>query len=269
LELDLPWFDKENRRGATRHRYDGNNAWVGLDGSLVRRCQIINLSRTGVRLAVTNADSLPNKFTLILSKNSRGRPARVKWRCGNEIGAEFFGAYAGSGSRLAADTPKANSSSISRLDADAPKANSSSASRLGADGLKANTGSRLTADAPGAVSATRGKGKKTEKPVSNLSLQARGQQRQGRSSLKTDARKFIGSITHSSRSPSSNSTLSEQRDQVDQGNTKKKSLDLSRLRKKLGPNHIALIHALKEVDPDSPHGRELASIIESLEETSD
>jgi hypothetical protein len=265
LELDLPWFDKENRRGATRHRYDGNNTWVGLDGSLVRRCQIIDLSRTGVRLAVTNADSLPNKFTLILSKNSRGRPARVKWRCGNEIGAEFFAAYADSGSRLAADTPKANSSSISRLHADAPKANSSSGSRLGADGLKANTGSRLTADAPGAVSATRGEGQKSE----NLSLQARGQQRQGRTNLKPDARRFIGSITHSSRSPSSNSTLSEQRDQVDQGNTKKKSLDLSRLRKKLGPNHIALIHALKEVDPDSPHGRELASIIESLEETSD
>jgi hypothetical protein len=265
LELDLPWFDKENRRGAPRHRYDGNDAWVGLDGSLVRQCQIVDLSRTGVRLAVTNAKDLPNKFTLILSKNSRGRPARVKWRNGNEIGAEFFAANTDSATRLAPDTRKANSSSVSRLDADA---NSSSASRLGADGPKANTGSRLTADAPRAVRATQGGGQKFEKPVYNLSLQAQDQQRQGLTNLTTDAQKLADSITPV-EAHRQITALSEQRHQVDHGKSTKKSMDLSRLQKKLGPNHIALIHALKDVDPESPHGQELASIIESLDETSD
>jgi hypothetical protein len=233
----LPWFDKENRRGAPRHRYEGTNTWVGLDGSLVRHCQIIDLSRTGVRLVITNADSLPNKFTLILSRNSSGRPARVKWRRGNEIGAEFFAT---------------NSSSIPRLATESPKA---------------NTGSRLTADAPRAVRAPRGEDQKSEKRVSNLSLQAQHQQRQDVTNLKTDARKAIGSITPV-EAHRQTTALSEQRDQVDQGKKTKKNMDLSRLQKKLGPNHIALIHALKDVDPESSHGQELASIIESLDETS-
>ena len=100
----MPWFVKENRRAAPRHRGDNNNAWIRLEGSLVRRCQVVDLSRTGVRLTVMNADSLPNTFTLILSKNTTGRPARVKWRRGNEVGAEFF--EASPGSRLTADAPR-------------------------------------------------------------------------------------------------------------------------------------------------------------------
>jgi hypothetical protein len=89
-EITLPWFVKENRRVAPRHHYDGNNTWIRLEGSLTRQCQVLDLSRTGVRLTVTNAHSLPNKFTLILSKNCSGRPARVKWRRGTEVGAEFL-----------------------------------------------------------------------------------------------------------------------------------------------------------------------------------
>jgi hypothetical protein len=45
---------------------------------------------------------------------------------------------------------------------------------------------------------------------------------------------------------------------------KKKRMDLSQLRKKLGPDHVALIHALRDVDPESPDGKELASIIAGL-----
>jgi PilZ domain-containing protein len=57
----------------------------------MRQCQVLDLSRTGVRLTVTNAHSLSNTFTLILSRNSSGLPARVKWRRGTEVGAEFLG----------------------------------------------------------------------------------------------------------------------------------------------------------------------------------
>jgi hypothetical protein len=224
----LPWFVKENRRAAPRHRYDDNNTWIRLGGSLTRPCQVLDLSRTGVRLTVTNAHSLPNTFTLILSKNSSGRPARVKWRRGTEVGAEFF------------------------------RANSSSASRL-------------TADAPRAVKPRGGEGQKSENLMSTLSSQAQVQQ-QDVAKLKADARRVVGSISGDKAKTEADcqiTDLGEQLDRADQEKNSKKRLDLSRLQKTLGPEHVALVHALKDVDPESPHGQELASMIESLDESRD
>jgi len=86
----LLWFGQENRRVAPRRRYDNYNAWIRLGGTLVRQCEVLDISRTGVRVRCTNAQNIPNTFILILSKGSTGRPARVKWRNGNELGAEFF-----------------------------------------------------------------------------------------------------------------------------------------------------------------------------------
>ncbi len=224
----MPWFVKENRRAAPRHRYDCNNSWIRLEGSLTRPCQVLDLSRTGVRLTVTNAHSLPNTFTLILSKNSSGRPARVKWRRGTEVGAEFF------------------------------RANSSSASRL-------------TADAPRAVKPRGGEGQKSENLMSALSLHAQAQQPDV-AKLKADAREVVGSISGDKAKTEADcqiTDLGEQLDRADQEKNSKKRLDLSRLQKKLGPEHVALVHALKDVDPESPHGQELASMIESLDESCD
>jgi hypothetical protein len=241
----LPWFVTENRRAAPRHRYDGNDTWVRLGGSLVRQCQIVDLSRTGVRLAVTNAETLPNTFALILSKNSSGRPARMKWRCGNEVGAEFF------------------------------TANSSLALRS-------------TAEAPSAVKPRRSEGQKSENRLSTLTLHAQVQHPIV-AKLKTDDRAVVGSIGGDKAKTGSISgdkaktgtingdkpetkvhcqitDIGEQLDRADQEKDSKKRMDLSRLQKKLGPTHLALIHALGDVDPESPHGQELASIIDSLDE---
>jgi hypothetical protein len=201
----LPWFVKENRRAALRHRYDdGSSTRIQVEGSLTRSCQVLDLSRTGVRLAVTNAHSLPNIFTLMLSNNSGGyRTARVKWRRGNEVGAEFF---------------KADSASVSQSTADAPRA---------------------------------------VKP---------------RATSEADARGLGGGISGDKAKNEAHCQMADssaQLDRTDQKKSAKKGIDLSRLQKKLGPKHIALIHALKDIDPESPHGQELASIIESLDETSD
>jgi hypothetical protein len=57
-----------------------------------RRCRVLDLSRTGVRLKIANAHRIPDVFTLILSNNSSGFPARVKWRRQTQIGAEFSSA---------------------------------------------------------------------------------------------------------------------------------------------------------------------------------
>ena len=221
----MPWFVKENRRAAPRHRGENDDAWIRLEGSLVRRCQVVDLSRTGVRLTVTNADSLPNTFTLILSKNTTERPARVKWRCGNEVGAEFF---------------------------------------------EASPSSRLTADAPRVVKPRGGEDQKS-KSLSTLLLHGPAQ-RPDHAKLKTDAREVVGGTSGDKAKTETRCQItdrSEGTDLADQEKNSKNRMDLSWLQKKLGPDHVPLIHALKDVDPESPQGQELASIIESLDATSD
>jgi hypothetical protein len=51
---------------------------------------VLDLSDTGVRISVDGAANIPTEFALFLSKKSQGRRARVKWRRGNQIGAEFI-----------------------------------------------------------------------------------------------------------------------------------------------------------------------------------
>jgi hypothetical protein len=157
----------------------------------------------------------------MLSKSSGGyRPARVKWRRGNEVGAEFF---------------TADSASVSQS----------------------------TADAPRAV--------KPRGVMSTLSLHAQAQEPHVFTS-EADARGLGGGISGDKAKNEAHCQMADSSarlDRTDQTKSRKKRMDLSRLQKKLGPKHIALIHALKDIDPESVHGQELASIIESLDETSD
>jgi len=50
---------------------------------------VIDISRTGVRFEVVNADSMPDKFLLLFSKGDHGQHASVAWRRGTQVGAEF------------------------------------------------------------------------------------------------------------------------------------------------------------------------------------
>jgi hypothetical protein len=247
-------FVAKNRRAAPRHRYNGNDAWIRVGGSLTRRCQVLDLSQTGVRLAVTSPHSLPDTFTLIFSKNSSGcRLARVKWWRGTEVGAEFFAVDSCSVSHLSADPPRANPSLASRLALDAPRINSSQASGL-------------TAVAPRAGTSREGKGQKSGNLISTLSFRTPAAQQdipkpKALGPGNGDKAKFEAHC----QTPD----ISGQVDRADREQSSKNRMDLSRLQKKLGPKHVALIHALKDVDPESPHGRELASIIEGLDANSD
>jgi hypothetical protein len=241
---------RENRRSGARHRYNGNDTWIRVQGSLSRLCQVLDLSRTGVRLAVTSAHNLPDTFTLILSKNSGGsRLARVKWCRGTELGAEFV-------------TPD---SSPSHSPAGAPKANPSSGSRPGADAAKINSSqaSRLTAGAPGAEKRHENQLQRSGNLTSTLSLRAPAQA-PDLAKPKVDLGAIGGDKVKSdvARQTTLGSALM---DRADQGKNSKKRMDLSRLLKKLGPKHVALIDAVKDLDPESAHGRELASIIEGLD----
>jgi len=156
----------------------------------------------------------------------------VKWRRGNEIGAEFF------------------SPPSPRLNASAPSATKprgvegrKSESRMSTSQLHGQRDDQLKADA-GVVSSSGAKVKTSSTSDKGKIGSSRGHK------PKIEAQRQITDV-------------SGQRDRPNQEKNRTK-MDFSRLEKKLGPKHATLIQALKDVEPDSPHGRELASIIESL-----
>jgi hypothetical protein len=167
----------------------------------------------------------------------------------------------------------ANSSSASRLTTDPPKAGSSSASLLAPNTPQANSSlaRRFVDDAPKTVNAARGESQKSEKSMSSFSLPAPAHRQEDPSNLKTSTRKLVGSVSKDKVEAEAHRQItarSAQRDQVDREKNSKR-IDLSRLQKKLGPKHIALVRALRDVDPESPHGQELAEILVRLDERSD
>ena|SRR5271166_3771355 len=79
---------KELRR-ASRRKVSAD-AWIRLDGGFAMRpCSVIDLSDTGVQISVGAGEPVPSTFTFVMSRSAAGRRARVKWRRGSQIGAEF------------------------------------------------------------------------------------------------------------------------------------------------------------------------------------
>jgi hypothetical protein len=59
-----------------------------LDSSFaVRPCRVIDLSPAGARLVIEG--DVTKSFVLLLSLNSAGRKARIKWRRGHQVGIQF------------------------------------------------------------------------------------------------------------------------------------------------------------------------------------
>ena len=76
-------------RRARRRAAGSNTAWIRPDDGFGRRaCRVMDLSETGVRL--WSDDPVPAIFNFVSNQGGLGRRARVKWRRGREIGAEFF-----------------------------------------------------------------------------------------------------------------------------------------------------------------------------------
>jgi len=89
--------------------------------------------------------------------------------------------------------------------------------------------------------------------------------------LKEDARKVIGAISDDRAKRQIYCQILDLSEQADQENNSEKRMDLSQkidlLQKKLGPDFVALVHALENIDPESSDGHELASIIGSLDQS--
>lgn len=77
-------------RGENRQE-DGRRAWLGAHGGgpLVN-CTLIDISAAGAKLAIAEADQIPETFSLWLSRQGQPRYAcRVVWRSSNAIGVTF------------------------------------------------------------------------------------------------------------------------------------------------------------------------------------
>jgi hypothetical protein len=63
--------------------------------------------------------------------------------------------------------------------------------------------------------------------------------------------------------------IAELSDQIDEEETPAKAEDLSqkvnKLEEKLGPEYVALLGGLKDIDPDSHDGQEIGSILATLD----
>ena len=77
---------KEQRKSARKSI--NTRAWFRVDGGFaVRPCSVIDISDTGARLSIEG--DIPASFALMLSRNSKGRNARIKWRRGDKVGVVF------------------------------------------------------------------------------------------------------------------------------------------------------------------------------------
>jgi hypothetical protein len=78
-----------NKRRASRVK-SGASAWLRLDGGFAMRpCQLLDVSDTGLRIAVDPSLRVPNDFVIVLSHGGQGRRAHIKWRNATQIGAQF------------------------------------------------------------------------------------------------------------------------------------------------------------------------------------
>jgi len=79
---------RAERRKSARSTH-GSRAWIRPDSSFaVRECRVVDLSPVGARLSIEG--EIPKSFALLLSLNSAGRKARIKWRRGNQVGIQFI-----------------------------------------------------------------------------------------------------------------------------------------------------------------------------------
>jgi PilZ domain len=82
----------DNSARKSSRRRMGAPAWIRPDNAFsMRKCQIADISATGVRLFVNESMATMRQFVLLMSRDAtQGCSCRVKWRRGNEIGAEFL-----------------------------------------------------------------------------------------------------------------------------------------------------------------------------------
>jgi hypothetical protein len=63
---------------------------VGVGGSIVGECMMVNVSATGAKLLLPPSGDVPDSFALILAKNGEvRRTCEVTWRSDQSVGVRF------------------------------------------------------------------------------------------------------------------------------------------------------------------------------------
>jgi hypothetical protein len=69
-------------------------AWLALSAGELRDCMLSDISDTGARIKVDDAETLPDRFFLLLSnRGTARRVCRVVWRKSSQIGVHFERSY--------------------------------------------------------------------------------------------------------------------------------------------------------------------------------
>ena len=109
--------------------------------------------------------------------------------------------------------------------------------------------------------------------ISTAPLYGQGQQ-QNVAKLKEDARNAVGTIANDKAKTQAycqTLDLARQLERADQEKDRKKitvlSEKINQLQKLVGPEFLTLVNILKHLDLNSPDGREIASIIQSLNQS--
>ncbi|MFZ5734071.1 MAG: PilZ domain-containing protein [Pseudomonadota bacterium] len=79
------------RKTREPRRKQNAKAWIAFPGSFgVVECAVLDMSPSGAKLSVPNAERLGGRFTLTFSVSSRtGRTCEVRWRKGSLMGVRF------------------------------------------------------------------------------------------------------------------------------------------------------------------------------------
>jgi hypothetical protein len=91
--------------------------------------------------------------------------------------------------------------------------------------------------------------------------------------LKADAQKVVSSISGDKAKSQIYCQIADLGDQIDQEKDSKKAAALSQqlleLETKLGPEYLALVNSLMDVDPNSPQAHEISTVLAALDESCD
>jgi hypothetical protein len=81
----------DERRRAQRQDMRWEALIINLDGSIIDRCMIVNVSATGARLVLPASVEVPDAFSLLLSREGKvRRQCEVTWRSEKSIGVRFI-----------------------------------------------------------------------------------------------------------------------------------------------------------------------------------
>jgi len=80
---------RKDKRGSRRIAIN-DRGYIRPDGGFAKwPCKVLDASATGIRLKLEGNHPVPRMFSYVTASGI-GRAARVKWRRGQEVGAEFI-----------------------------------------------------------------------------------------------------------------------------------------------------------------------------------